>query len=288
MQSQLVCYKQLPIWQHDTLPEPFMQQHNTQAGTWAQLTILQGSLQFAMLTEDGQVTAEYTFTPENQPPMIEPQQWHKIVSCSADIQCQLAFYCQPKDYVHKRYQFTPTHSEVLQAAELIQPGKALDLGCGSGRNALYLQLLGFDVTALDKNSAAIANLQQIIQQDQLEHIRAAEYDINSAAIAEDYDFILSTVVLMFLNPERIAAIIDNLQQHTRPGGYNLIVAAMSTADYPCPMPFSFTFQENELRNYYQGWEIIKYNEDVGQLHKTNAQGERIKLRFATLLAKKPA
>ncbi|HHB1428616.1 TPA: tellurite methyltransferase, partial [Serratia odorifera] len=34
------------------------------------------------------------------------------------------------------------------------------------------------------------------------------------------------------------------------------------------------------------WEIVKYNEDVGQLHKTDANGQRIQLRFATLLARK--
>ena len=33
---------------------------------------------------------------------------------------------------------------------------------------------------------------------------------------------------MFLNRERIPAIIKNMQEHTNPGGYNLIVAAMST------------------------------------------------------------
>ncbi|MFQ8717260.1 MAG: tellurite methyltransferase, partial [Enterobacter hormaechei] len=32
----------------------------------------------------------------------------------------------------------------------------------------------------------------------------------------------------------------------------------------------------------------KYNEEVGELHRTEANGNRIKLRFATMLARKPA
>lgn len=40
------------------------------------------------------------------------------------------------------------------------------------------------------------------------------------------------------------------------------------------------------KHYYRDWEILKYNEDVGQLHKTDANGNRISLRFATLLARK--
>jgi len=60
----------------------------------------------------------------------------------------------------------------------------------------------------------------------------------------------------------------------------------STDDFPCAVGFSFTFKENKLRNYYQHWDILKYNEDVGELHKTDINSNRIKLRFATLLAKK--
>ena len=55
-----------------------------------------------------------------------------------------------------------------------------------------------------------------------------------------------------------------------------------------PMPFSFTFKENELKNYYQGWELIKYNEEMGELHKTDENGNRIKMKFVTMLAKKKA
>jgi SAM-dependent methyltransferase len=38
---------------------------------------------------------------------------------------------------------------------LIRPGRALDLGCGPGRNALYLASAGFEVDAVDLSSAAI-------------------------------------------------------------------------------------------------------------------------------------
>lgn len=38
---------------------------------------------------------------------------------------------------------------------LIHPGKALDLGCGPGRNAIYLAQQGFEVTGYDISSVAI-------------------------------------------------------------------------------------------------------------------------------------
>ncbi len=39
---------------------------------------------------------------------------------------------------------------------LITPGRALDLGCGPGRNALHLAALGFEVDAVDLSPTAIA------------------------------------------------------------------------------------------------------------------------------------
>lgn len=142
------------------------------------------------------------------------------------------------------------------------------------------------MNAVDKSELSIGNLNQIINDENLKHINAKVYDINQANLEGEYDFVLSTVVMMFLQPERIPEIIDNMQKLTKSGGYNLIVSAMSTSDYPCSVGFSFTFKENELREYYQDWDILKYNENVGELHKTDSQGNRIKLRFATLLAKK--
>ncbi len=39
---------------------------------------------------------------------------------------------------------------------LVTPGRALDLGCGPGRNALHLAAAGFQVDAVDLSPAAIS------------------------------------------------------------------------------------------------------------------------------------
>ncbi|VEJ56826.1 SAM-dependent methyltransferase TehB [Pragia fontium] len=284
--ENLICYKQMPLWKAVTLPKMFQEQHNTQVGTWAKLTIFKGNLDIALLEENGEVIQRDRFSAVCQPPFLKPQEWHKIASCSSDLECQLSFYCLPEDYTQKKYGMTKTHSEVINAVRYIKPCKALDFGCGSGRNALYLNKLGFDVTACDKNTQNISALQDLIQSESLSHLSAQVFNINQQSIEESYDFILSTVVFMFLDKERVPGIIRNMQDKTNNGGYNLIVSAMSTPDFPCSVPFSFLFNHDELKHYYQDWEIIKYNQDVGELHKTDAEGKRIKLRFATMLAKK--
>ncbi|MBP2622901.1 SAM-dependent methyltransferase TehB [Streptococcus oricebi] len=285
MTENLIVYKRLPIWTAATLPDMVKEKHNTKVGTWGKLTILQGQLKFFDLDEAGQVLEEHIFSPETETPFVEPQAWHKVEALSPDLECYLEFYCRPRDYFSKKYNLTAVHSEVLEASETVPVGKALDLGCGQGRNALFLNQLGFEVTAVDRNPLSLEILASIIDQEDLD-LELASYDINQASLIGDYDFILSTVVFMFLDSERVPAIIADMQDHTKLGGYNLIVCAMDTASHPCTMPFSFTFKEGELKEYYKDWELIKYNENLGKLHKRDENGRRIELQFATMLAKK--
>lgn len=195
--------------------------------------------------------------------------------------------CFDENYFTDKYGLTRTHSEVLYSAGIVKPGKTLDLGCGNGRNSLYLAANGYDVTAWDKNPMSIDTIERIRTAEGLNSLHTAVQDLNNLSFEGEYDFILSTVVMMFLQPETIPGLIANMQRCTRAGGYNLIVAAMDTDDYPCTVGFPFAFKTGELSGYYQGWELVKYNEEPGELHRTDANGNRIKLRFATLLARKP-
>ena len=143
------------------------------------------------------------------------------------------------------------------------------------------------MTASDYNPAPLAALEDMADAENL-RVQTCIYDMNTAALAENYDFLVATVVFMFLDAGRVPAIIENMQAHTTPGGYNLIVSAMDTEDHPCVMPFSFTFREGELKKYYEGWEMAEYREEIGSMHATDAQGKPIQLKFVTMLARKPA
>jgi SAM-dependent methyltransferase len=64
-----------------------------------------------------------------------------------------------------RFGFTPWDSgvpppelkELIEGPQARTPGKALDLGCGTGTNAIYMTQHGWDVTAIDFVPRAIAS-----------------------------------------------------------------------------------------------------------------------------------
>ena len=155
MKNELICYKQMPVWTKDKLPQMFQEKHNTKVGTWGKLTVLKGKLKFYELNENGDVIAEHIFTPESDIPFVEPQIWHRIEALTDDLECSLAFYCKKEEYFSKKYNLTATHGDVVDATKIIKPCKVLDLGCGQGRNSLYLSLLGYDVTAWDHNENSL-------------------------------------------------------------------------------------------------------------------------------------
>lgn len=101
------------------------------------------------------------------------------------------------DYFHKTYSLTLPHTEIVEAAESIKPCSAFDLGCGQGRNSLYLSSLGFDVTSVDVNSNSINFLQDVIAKEGINNIQSSVYDINLAKIEGQFDFIFQPLCLCF-------------------------------------------------------------------------------------------
>lgn len=62
---------------------------------------------------------------------------------------------------------------------------------------------GYDVMAWDKNPMSIDNIERIKAAEGIANLQTAIKDLNSLSFDGEYDFILSTVVLMFLEAKTI-------------------------------------------------------------------------------------
>ena len=282
MKDQLRVYKKMPIWNKQSLPDGFKNKHSTKLGTWAQLTILSGELIYYALNEKGDVLEKHIFSSKNLPPPIEPQAWHRVEAKTEDLECYMEFLCSAENYFEKKYNLSPPHSEVKNVLEFVKSGSALELGCGRGHNSLYLQSKGFQVEAIDVNQESISELNTIIDTEKIgEKITAKVGSIEHSLTDGSFDLVLSTVTFQFLRQTDTTGVIKNMKSVTKPEGLNLIVAPIFTEETLCPIDFG------ELKNDYQDWKVLKYDESMGSFHSKDGPGGQYQVKFATIIAQKP-
>ena len=262
MESNLLCFKRTPTLTALSLPKIYKEGFFTESGVWTKLIIIKGKMKFAFLNLENELIKQYSLNPKSNVELIKPLSIFRISPNSTDLQFQLEFYCSREDFFYNKYNLNTPHSEFIDAIKVISPCKTLDLGAGKGRHSLYLSLLGFDVTSIDYNAEFLHELTDISIKEQLD-INVVNHDIAKANIKGSYDFIFSTDVFMYLNPTRIQSIITNIKQQTHLNGYNLIISALNATKHGRPlMPLPFTFIEGELKEYYEDWRIIKYEENI--------------------------
>ena len=262
MENNLLCFKSTSNLTALSLPKIYKEGFFTEDGVWTKLTIIKGKMKFAFLNLENEIIRHYSLNPKSEVELIKPLSVFKITPTSTDLQFKLEFYCSHEDYFYNKYNFNSPHLEVVKATKFIEPCKTLDLGAGKGRNSLYLSSLNFNVTAIDYNADFLHELADISIKEKL-NLNVFKYDITEANIKNTYDFIFSTDVFMYLNPTRIQSVIGNIKKQTHDKGYNLIISALNATKHGCPLtPFPFSFMENELKEYYNDWKILKYKENI--------------------------
>ncbi len=124
-----------------------------------------------------------------------------------------------------------------QFARLVQERRSLnmvlDLGCGPGRDSLYLAGEGLEVTAMDASEAAINLLQDRLEGSDLlvmcQPVRADALD----GLPFSDDFFQGIFAYLFLNGEftdgELGYLIEEIYRSLEPGGL-FVGAVRSTAD----------------------------------------------------------
>jgi len=145
--------------------------------------------------------------------------------------------------------------------ETLAPGRALDLACGHGRNAIYLATLGWRVTAVDREEAAIRLLREHSAGLNID-ARVCDLEDSSFAI-EPFAFDL---ICDFLYLDR--KLFPEIREGVKPGGtfigaMLLVGQALPPANPGDSEPNgSFQLEPGELRAAFAGWKILFYSESA--------------------------
>jgi tellurite methyltransferase len=156
----------------------------------------------------------------------------------------------------------------------------LDIGCGEGRNSIYLAELGMDVDSFDISKAGIAKANAIAKAKNTK-INAWVQDLTTFIFNKTFNLIISHGVLHFVEKKEWLRIIKDIKMNTNDGGMNAIgIFTNKLPATPDNAPFTKgLFDEGELKELYPDWDIIEFYSKVfedehpgGIHHKHSANG----------------
>ncbi len=160
-----------------------------------------------------------------------------------------------KEYTSKSLNNTPEPALLLKKhSHLLTGGQALDIASGAGQNSIFLSSSGYNVTAVDKSSAAKSLTDQSATENGVQ-VNTVEKDILSYDIAdESFDLIADFYFL-----ER--KIIHNIKKGLKKNG--LLFFETYTIDQQKingPHNPDFLLEPNELISFFTDFFIIFYHE----------------------------
>ncbi len=134
----------------------------------------------------------------------------------------------------------------------LKPGRALDLACGTGRNALWLARNGWEVTAIDASANAIAKLRQYALAEGVQ-VTAEVADLEEPVFtlpAAKFDLVL---MLFYLQRD----LFERAKNSVKDRG--TLIAIAHTVEFS-EKPTPHRLQPGELNDYFNGWETLHYRE----------------------------
>lgn len=105
-------------------------------------------------------------------------------------------------------------------------GSVLDVGCGQGRDALFIARLGHSVTAVDLSPTGVRHLTEDAAKEGLP-VEAIVADIREFTPPQTYDVILIDRTLHMLAQEDRIAVLRGLTTHVANDGFVLIADEVS-------------------------------------------------------------
>jgi tellurite methyltransferase len=142
----------------------------------------------------------------------------------------------------------PPEALVIEAVRGRSGGRALDLACGLGRNALYLAAQGWDVVAVDSSRVALEILSERAAEGLAVHSVLADLEAGEFRIEPDsWDLIVDCCYLQ-------RDLFPSIRDGVRSGGLFVGVFPMSGINP------AYLMRAGEGRELFAGWKLLSYTE----------------------------
>ena len=157
--------------------------------------------------------------------------------------------------------------DIMQLRPPVRPQRVLDIGCGEGKDAVFLARNGYMVTAFDIASSGLEKAQSLAQLHgtSVHFFRA---DLMEFEPQEMYDIVFCSGVFHYLPPQKRGEVIRRLKEHTAPNGLhviNVFVDKPFIPLYPDAEPAETDhpgWRSGELYMHYHDWLLHKTEETI--------------------------
>jgi SAM-dependent methyltransferase len=154
--------------------------------------------------------------------------------------------------------------------KVLRPGRAVELGCGTGVNAVYLATQGFDVTAIDLSPTALEAAEERARKAGVK-VRWIQADVTNPPSLEPFDLIFDRGCYHGVRRQNAAGYVKTVEKLCRPGGRMLILAG--NANEPAPAYGPPRVDETELvAEFGPGFDFESLREIRFDTADPNAQG----------------
>jgi SAM-dependent methyltransferase len=194
----------------------------------------------------------------NEGQRLEVERWNRILTSPT-----AAFNRRPNDFL-------------ARMAQGRTPGKALDVGMGQGRNAIFLAQQGWTVTGFDPADKAVA-----VATDEAKRLGVPL----TALVVDDehFDFGRDRWDLIVLSYVRVRGLAARLYDSLKPGGIVVVEAFHRDATKDAPIGGAVVFDTNELLKLFERFRVLQY-EDTDAVGDFGLQKTRV-VRLAAQKAK---
>lgn len=157
---------------------------------------------------------------------------------------------------HDSGNFQPSQF-LVDNVELLPKGRVLDVAMGSGRNAVYLAKLGFEVEGVDISAEAVDNTVTLARQNNIDlNARVRDLEKNYRIEKGAYD-----IIICFNYLQR--SLMPQIKEGLRTGG--MVVYETYLIDQPRfgkPRNPEYLLKHNELMEIFRDFRCLRYCEGI--------------------------
>jgi ubiquinone/menaquinone biosynthesis C-methylase UbiE len=159
--------------------------------------------------------------------------------------------------------------------ELIRKGKALDICCGAGTNAVYLAKKGFEVIGIDISPTAVKFAKRKAEQAKVKIEVRVQNFLNLPFADQEFDFVFDMGCFHHVKPEDRLKFIKGVHRVLKSGG-----------DY---MLTCFSYKNGAAWNHFTKRQLVDFFSDYFELgefrHIASVEGDGVTRYFYMVLMK---